>query len=93
MNPGKDLVMAVRWDSIFTSGETAGATAMPKPKAGEPVAIAPGLPENTPHAAPAVHPKPNTRRGLKLLASTGLAFSAIVVLLVGIALLRSLRQR
>ena len=37
--------------------------------------------------------EPNPARGLRLLTSAGLAISAILILLVGIVLLRALRQK
>ncbi len=93
MNPGKDLLLPIHWESIF-SAPPEPATTVAKPVAGQRVEIAPGSVE-TPSLAPVrpVHRQPNSRRGFKLLASVSLAFVAIVVLLVGIALLRSLRQR
>jgi len=91
LNPGKDLLMALNWD-VGLSAPAEKATSIIVP--GQRVEIAPGTPPvRPPAAAPVAGPAPNPRRGLRLLASTGLAFSAIMILLVGIALLRALRQR
>jgi hypothetical protein len=84
MNPGRDLLLAVNWDKAFSApAEEPKAFAI---AAGESVPIAPGTAAQNPNV-------PNEKRGIKLLASTTLAFVSIIVLLIGITMLRSLRQR
>lgn len=85
LNPGKDLLFAVDWDMIFR------APARRSANIGAKVEI-PGQVAPSPMAARKAA-APNRQRGLRMLASAGLAISAIAVLLVGIALLRTLRRR
>ncbi len=91
LNPGKDLLLAANWESIFTGPPLAAPA--PAVIAGESVPIAAGNPTAAPPAPRAAKDVPNERRGLKLLASVTLAFVCIIVLIIGIVMLRSLRQR
>jgi len=81
MNPGKDLLLAANWEAGFTiapaSSDAPGTLSAP--------------PSKTPPAR-AAH-VPNEQRGMRLLATVTLAFVCIIVLLLGIAMLRSLRKQ
>lgn len=96
LNPGKDLLVAHNWEALLTgpAEEPKGTTP------GVLVPIAPGnasleqtAGQHLETAAAPRTPKANPRRGTTLLASTALAFFAILLLLAGIALLRAMRQR
>jgi hypothetical protein len=84
MNPGRDLLLAVNWDASFTT--PAVETKTTSIAAGARVPIAPGTVATKPTDVP------NPQRGMRLLASVTLAFVCIIVLLIGIAMLRSLRR-
>jgi hypothetical protein len=94
LNPGKDLLVAANWDAIFNGVPEVAAATTPAITPGQHVPIAPGNPSVIAAAAPQpAREVPNERRGMKLLASVTLAFVCIIVLILGMAMLRSLRQR
>jgi hypothetical protein len=92
LNPGKDLLLAANWESVFAGSPPPPPSAL-KIVAGETVPIAPGNLAATTPAIPRASNVPNERRGMKLLAGATLAFVCIIVLIIGLAMLRSLRQR
>jgi hypothetical protein len=92
MNPGKDLLVAANWEAVFAAVPPAANE--PAIVTGERVPIAPGnlMAASTPVPVRPVD-MPNERRGMGLLASVTLAFVCIIILILGIAMLRSFRKQ